>query len=621
MKLLLTGTTGFVGGEVLSQSLRNPAISSIVVLTRRPLSASVANESKVKQVIMKDFKVYPDEVKKELESADACVWTMGTRLCSPEVEVDYPLAFARAVVSARSASATKPFRYIYCSGRFAERDQTKSLWVTPEPRRIKGRAESSMLEFAKSQGPAVWETYIAKPGIILLPAGDVLKHMVAAFTIGTVRVHELAATMLQVVTEGGDRDTYEIADINRLIAAAMILDAKPTTVDDAPPDYQSAVASSSAPRPQESKFTTPGLPSSPISKSPSAGGAAASRWFSLAFPSPTTRHVRATVLGLVKDLVKLPPADHTVVAVNILRSCAEACAANSLSMSSLLQERSVEGHTPLYWAVIKRPTELTIVNGDGTTFDLLSALLALSAPLTPATISDIRVACIINSDQALFQRLRNTPDFAPLSATDALLLDAAAPPDDILVEEDVSGSDAAAAPFAVDFTIMQFQKRMRIGGAVQLEFIARGRLWQLRFGVSKEDFGSDGMPCKGTWYVSLSLLEQSTPTWVDARLLVPAAVDQREEEGKEATEGSSYVSTGSGKGKQRPLPTLSLRVKGHLNGNNAGFGSRINVALDKADGGLGVIQYTGSPYISVDESFTARLEARLVKPEGECIIC
>ncbi|KAF7308868.1 Copper radical oxidase [Mycena kentingensis (nom. inval.)] len=109
MKLLITGATGFVGGEVLSQSIRNPAISSVVVLTRRPLPKIVANEPKVKEIVMQDFNVYSEEVKKELEGADACVWALGARLAVPEVEIDYPLALARAIyLLQRDVRRTRP---------------------------------------------------------------------------------------------------------------------------------------------------------------------------------------------------------------------------------------------------------------------------------------------------------------------------------------------------------------------------------------------------------------------------------------------------------------------------------------------------------------------------------
>jgi uncharacterized protein YbjT (DUF2867 family) len=74
MKFIITGCTGFIGGEVLSQCLRNPIITSVVALSRRPLPDSVGNDPKLKTVILKDFNSYPVPVLKELAGADACIW-------------------------------------------------------------------------------------------------------------------------------------------------------------------------------------------------------------------------------------------------------------------------------------------------------------------------------------------------------------------------------------------------------------------------------------------------------------------------------------------------------------------------------------------------------------------
>jgi hypothetical protein len=101
--------------------------------------------------------------------------------------------------------------------------------------------------------------------------------------------------------------------------------------------------------------------------------------------------------------------------------------------------------------------------------DLLTALLSHSTPLTQETISDVRVACLVTSDQALFQRLRMSPEFSKISGRDEMLLGASLPMDDIFVE-DVSGDEGA---FAVDFEIVQFQKRMMVSKEIVLEFIAR----------------------------------------------------------------------------------------------------------------------------------------------------
>jgi predicted chitinase len=77
MKLVIGGSTGFVATEVLTQALKNPAITSIVALGRREATMSTAagsNAGKLKSVICEDFENYPDSVKTELENADACIW-------------------------------------------------------------------------------------------------------------------------------------------------------------------------------------------------------------------------------------------------------------------------------------------------------------------------------------------------------------------------------------------------------------------------------------------------------------------------------------------------------------------------------------------------------------------
>ncbi|KAJ6591483.1 hypothetical protein DFH09DRAFT_906987 [Mycena vulgaris] len=217
MKFILTGASGFVGGEVLAQCRRNPAISSIVVLTRRPLPERVTADPKVQAIVMKDFKIYSTETAKQLEGADACIWSMGARAAVPEVEIEYPLAFARAMAVTRTPH-DKPFRYVYCSGVMAERDQSKSLWLFQSVRHIKGAAENSMIAFA-DEHKGRWETYIMKPATVLRSEGDVLKSMVAVW--GTVRVNELAAAMIDIVSQGCQEQTFLNAEIVSRGTAAL----------------------------------------------------------------------------------------------------------------------------------------------------------------------------------------------------------------------------------------------------------------------------------------------------------------------------------------------------------------------------------------------------------------
>ena len=261
---------------------------------------------------------------------------------------------------------------------------------------------------------------------------------------------------------------------------------------DAPPSYDTLPSPTRPSRPSTSyprgeKRSNPSLsdhPSRPTSSN-GAGGSiplrskrasakptkGPSSWFTFG-PSKTTMEVTSTVLNLVRDLVK--QTSSSAGASGILDSCAEACEGYDISFSSLLQQRSIEGHTPIYWAIIKRPSEPP----NPEDHDLVTALLSRSTPLTPSTISDVRLACLTTSDQVLFQRLRLSPAFSPMSGTDEILLGGSIPPDEIEVE-DVDNNGGA---FVARFKILKFQNRMRISKGVNLEFIARGEHFSVNFG-------------------------------------------------------------------------------------------------------------------------------------------
>lgn len=74
MKVILTGSTGFIGHEVLEQCLQTPSITSVVVLSRRELPSSVGNNPKLKVTIVKDFLAYPESLLHDIEGAEACIW-------------------------------------------------------------------------------------------------------------------------------------------------------------------------------------------------------------------------------------------------------------------------------------------------------------------------------------------------------------------------------------------------------------------------------------------------------------------------------------------------------------------------------------------------------------------
>jgi uncharacterized protein YbjT (DUF2867 family) len=75
MKLVIGGATGFTGAETLRQALRSKVVTSIVTIGRKPCKAlEDADASKLHDIVLEDFLNYPEDVKKQLADADACIW-------------------------------------------------------------------------------------------------------------------------------------------------------------------------------------------------------------------------------------------------------------------------------------------------------------------------------------------------------------------------------------------------------------------------------------------------------------------------------------------------------------------------------------------------------------------
>ncbi|CCM01019.1 uncharacterized protein FIBRA_03067 [Fibroporia radiculosa] len=405
------------------------------------------------------------------------------------------------------------------------------------------------------------------------------------------------------------------------------------TPAEAPPAYDDATstprAAPIAPYPVDEKYSPFGQaavssPSSEAAFSSPTGGThgfsggfklnqSSSSWFPFGQRARTAKQVKATVQALLRDLVKQSEAPDSSTNA-ILESCADACHSHSVPLSTLLQEQFIEGRTPIYWAIINRPHDRKRAFYDvslSSEPDLVMLLLSLAVPLTEATISEVRLACLHDCDQELFQRLRRSPGFSSMTGTEEMLLGGQVPPDEISVEN-VEADDHA---FIAQFRIPMFQKRMRVSRQINLEFIARERLWSVKFLVSTADnIRTRHIATPGTWVVLLSLLEHSPPTAVDSRLIIKDAGSPCD------TPPSSPQDSPSGR-KEKGKPTISLRLKtGPIPLSPEGHHSYIGASFKDslmADS----LQFHGSPYIAADGSLKARLDARLGNSKADCIIC
>ena len=82
MKLVVAGASGYVATDLIRQALALPQITSVVALARRSVSAPENSDpkdaAKLQTAVIQGYDAYPDDVKKQLADADACIWYRST---------------------------------------------------------------------------------------------------------------------------------------------------------------------------------------------------------------------------------------------------------------------------------------------------------------------------------------------------------------------------------------------------------------------------------------------------------------------------------------------------------------------------------------------------------------
>ncbi|KAL6715874.1 hypothetical protein ACLMJK_006835 [Lecanora helva] len=241
MKLIIAGASGSVATELIRQSLNIPAVTSIIALSRKPITSPPkldynVNASKFQNVVLQNYDTYPEDVRAKLAGADACIWTVAitpskSRGIPPDevrrVCYDYTIAGLQAIFKAQgegSRSNSSPFRFLYMSGAASERDQSKTPPMMAEYCLMRGEVENEVLAFAHEHKGAL-EACVAKPGIIVQP-GEALKNaaMTAAkYTVGvpSLRVAECAAAMLHEVIHGFTKEPLVNEDLVRIGQQAL----------------------------------------------------------------------------------------------------------------------------------------------------------------------------------------------------------------------------------------------------------------------------------------------------------------------------------------------------------------------------------------------------------------
>lgn len=235
MKIILTGATGRIGGAALQSALSNPAITSVVVLSRRDIDNQHA---KLQTIIKKDYTQYSAGELAQLEGAEACIWyvqypifparqappnilyrALGAPTSNIDIHVQYPLAAQRAFATslAPKTPSGKPFRFVLLSGAAIVRDQTTRLPPGLSGLKQRGQVEQDFVDF-EAQKQKVWRSFIARPRMVIMPGSWVSWAIPGGFQIP---VEVLGAALVSVAVGGEAEQTLDNAALTRVGRDAM----------------------------------------------------------------------------------------------------------------------------------------------------------------------------------------------------------------------------------------------------------------------------------------------------------------------------------------------------------------------------------------------------------------
>lgn len=214
MNILLTGATGFVGGEVLTQSLADPLIEQVTILVRR--SVGVTNP-KLKEIILRDFLDY-SKITENL-NVDACIWCLGVSQTEVSKEQYIKITYDYTVTGMQAMLAVNPkLRFCFLSGRAADQDeQSFSLYG-----KIKGRTEKELSKlspnvfnfrpaFIRPSHPRQKRPLVPT---LFAPIAWVVDHFTDNFSVDTAT---LARCLIDVAKVGAEQSIFDNRSIRHYI--------------------------------------------------------------------------------------------------------------------------------------------------------------------------------------------------------------------------------------------------------------------------------------------------------------------------------------------------------------------------------------------------------------------
>lgn len=233
MKILVTGSTGMVGLEVVRQAITDNDVEEIFAISRKPLSVQ---HPKLKTVLHQNFLDYTG-LENIFKSTDACLWCLGisqtqvTKEMYNVITYDYTVAGGKAILTANPGT-----RFLFLSGMGADqKEKSRTLFA-----RVKGKAENALLKmnfgnnendysqipFRELKGERRDKLYFIRPGGIIAvnkranaPWYESVITPLMGFIVPSLVITsvDLAKVMLHVAKHGAEKQILENRELKNIL--------------------------------------------------------------------------------------------------------------------------------------------------------------------------------------------------------------------------------------------------------------------------------------------------------------------------------------------------------------------------------------------------------------------
>lgn len=214
IRVIITGSTGMVGEGVMLVCLAHPAVSEVLIISRRE---SGRTHPKLKELIVNDFGNI-SEAKAQLEDYDACFFCAGVSSVGENEESFTRKTYDFVVPFATQLSNINPdSTFIYVSGSRTDSTEKGSvMWA-----RVKGKTENALTRLPFKG------VYNFRPGLMRPVKGQknvnfVYRIVDVFFPLWLRLTPNFACTLRQVglamihcVTRGYSQPILEVADIKK----------------------------------------------------------------------------------------------------------------------------------------------------------------------------------------------------------------------------------------------------------------------------------------------------------------------------------------------------------------------------------------------------------------------